>query len=55
MRLVNRAENWERAYEAFQQVNFSAWDYNTIKESMLDYLKLYHAEDFKDFNIRDFV
>lgn len=49
MRLVNRAENWERAYEAFQQVNFSAWDYNTIKESMLDYLKLYHAEDFKDF------
>lgn len=49
MRLVNRAENWERAYEAFQQVNFAAWDYNTIKESMLDYLKLYHAEDFKDF------
>lgn len=49
MRLVNRAENWERAYEAFQQVNFAAWDFNTIKESMLDYLKLYHAEDFKDF------
>lgn len=49
MRLVNRAENWERAYEAFQQVNFAAWDFNTIKESMLDYLKLYHSEDFKDF------
>jgi hypothetical protein len=49
MRLVNRAENWERAYEAFQQVNFAAWDYNTIKESLLDYLKLYHPEDFKDF------
>lgn len=49
MRLVNRAENWERVYEAFQQVNFAAWDYNTIKESLLDYLKLYHAEDFKDF------
>lgn len=49
MRLVSRAENWERAYEAFQQVNFAAWDFNTIKESLLDYLKLYHAEDFKDF------
>ena len=49
MRLVNRAENWERAYEAFQQVNFAAWDFNSIKESMLDYLKLYHSEDFKDF------
>jgi hypothetical protein len=49
MRLVNRAENWERAYEAFQQVNFAAWDFNSIKESILDYLKLYHPEDFKDF------
>lgn len=49
MRLVNRAENWERAYEAFQQVNFAAWDFNTIKASMLDYLKMYHPEDFKDF------
>lgn len=49
MRLVNRAENWERVYEAFQQVNFAAWDYDTIKESLLDYLKLYHPEDFKDF------
>lgn len=49
MRLVNRAEIWERAYEAFQQVNFAAWDYNTIKQSMVDYLRLYHPEDFKDF------
>lgn len=49
MRLINRAENWERAYEAFQQVNFSAWDYNTVKESLLDYLKLYYPEDFNDY------
>lgn len=49
MRLVKRAENWERAYEAFQQVNFAAWDYITIKESMLDFLKLYYPEDFNDF------
>jgi hypothetical protein len=49
MRQINRAENWERAYEAFQQVNFSAWDYNSVKESLLDYLKLYYPEDFNDF------
>lgn len=49
MRQINRAENWERAYEAFQQINFSAWDYNTIKESLLDYLKLYYPEDFNDY------
>lgn len=49
MRKINRAEIWERAYEAFQEINFSAWDYNTIKESILDYLKLYYPEDFNDF------
>lgn len=49
MRQINRAENWERAYEVFQQVNFSAWDFNSIKESLLDYLKLYYPEDFNDF------
>lgn len=49
MRKVSRAENWERAYEAFQQINFSAWDYTTIKESILDYLKLYYPEEFNDY------
>lgn len=49
MRQVSRAENWEKAYEAFQQINFSAWDYNSVKESLLDYLKLYYPEDFNDF------
>jgi len=48
-RIVNRAENWERAYEAFQQVNFAAWDFQTIKESLVDYLKLYYPEEFNDF------
>lgn len=49
MRLINRAENWEKAYEVFQQVNFAAWDYFTIKQSLLDYMKIYHTEDFSDF------
>lgn len=49
MRQVSKAENWERAYEAFQQINFSAWDFITVKESLLDYLKLYYPEDFNDF------
>lgn len=45
----NFAESWSTAYQAFQQINFSAWDYNTIKQSLVDYLKLYHSEDFNDF------
>lgn len=49
MRLINRAEVWQKAYDAFQQVNFSAWDFNTIKQSLIDYIKIYRAEDFSDF------
>lgn len=48
-RLVARAENWEKVYEAFNNVNFAAFDYNTIKQSLLDYVKLYFPETFNDF------
>lgn len=48
-RLVARAETWERAYSAFQNVNFAAFDYNTVKRSLLDYIKLYFPETFNDF------
>lgn len=49
-RQINRAEAWQTAYQAFQQVNFAAWDFDTIKKSLLDYLKTYYAEeDFNDY------
>lgn len=48
-RIISRAEAWERAYDVFQQVNFNAFDYNTIKQSLIDYMKLYFPEDFNDF------
>jgi hypothetical protein len=48
-RLVSRAESWERAFEAFSNINFAAFDYNTVKQSLLDYMKLYFSETFNDF------
>jgi hypothetical protein len=48
-RLVARAENWEKVYTAFAGVNFAAFDYNTVKQSLLDYIKLYFPESFNDF------
>jgi len=48
-REINIAEKWERAYDVFQQINFKAWDYKSIKESLLDYVKLYFPEDFNDY------
>lgn len=47
---INSAEVWKKTYEAFQQINFSAWDYNTIKKSLIDNLKTYYPEeDFNDY------
>ena len=48
-RQLSRAEAWERAHQVFTQVNFNAFDYSTIKESLLDYVKLYYPEDFNDY------
>lgn len=48
-RLISRAEAWEKAYEAFSQINFTAFDYKTIKDSMQQYIRLYFPESFNDF------
>lgn len=48
-RLVSRSESWEQVYTAFSNVNFAAFDYNTIKQSILDYIKLSFPETFNDF------
>lgn len=43
------AESWEKVYAAFQNINFAAYDYDTVKQSLIDYLKIYHKESFNDF------
>jgi len=48
-RLVSRAESWDRVYTAFQNVNFAAFDYNTVKQSLIHYIKLYFPETFNDY------
>lgn len=43
------AESWDKVYTAFKQINFTAYDYDTVKESLIQYLQIYHPEDFNDF------
>jgi hypothetical protein len=43
------AESWDKVYNAFSQINFTSYDYDTVKESLLQYLKIYHPENFNDF------
>lgn len=43
------AESWDKIYRAFETVNFTAFDYESIKLSLLDYLKFYYPENFNDY------
>lgn len=43
------AESWNKIYRAFEQVSFVSYDYDTVKQSLIDYLKLYYKESFNDF------
>lgn len=48
-RIISRAESWEAVYTAFQNINFAAFDFNTIKQSLLEYIKLTFPETFNDY------
>jgi len=43
------AEKWDKIYQAFETINFTAYDYESIKLSLLDYLKFYYPENFNDY------
>ena len=42
------AEDWRVIYTAFTQVNFNAYDFNTIRSAMVDYIRISYPEDFND-------
>jgi hypothetical protein len=42
------AEDWQTIYGAFTQINFASYDFNTIRSSMIDYIRLNYPEDFND-------
>ncbi len=48
LRTTNSAESWERVYKAFEEVNFAAFDYDTIKASLVEYMQIYYPESFND-------
>lgn len=42
------AEDWQVLYTAFSKVNFSSYDFNTIRASMINYIRLTYPENFND-------
>lgn len=43
------AEDWRKIYKAFSNVNFVSYDFDTIRRSLIEYLRLNYPEDFNDY------
>ena len=39
------AEDYTAVYQSFAQANFKAYDFDTIKSAMVDYIRLNYPED----------
>lgn len=42
-------EDWKRLYTTFRSADFQSYDYETLRKSMVDYLRTYYPEDFNDY------
>ncbi len=43
------AEDWKKIYQTFRNADFSSYDFETLRKSMIDYLRTYYPEDFNDY------
>lgn len=43
------AENWKTLYQTFKEADFTSYDFETLRKTMIDYLRLYYPEEFNDF------
>ena len=43
------AEDWRKIYQAFHQADFKSYDFETLRRTMVAYLKENYSDDFNDF------
>ena len=43
------AEDWTKLYQTFRSADFQSYDFETLRASMISYLRTYYPEDFNDF------
>jgi len=43
------AEDWKVIYKAYSQINFQAYDFDTIRAALVDYIKINFPENFNDY------
>ena len=42
-------ENWRQIYQTFREADFQSYDFETLRKSFIDYLRLYYPETFNDY------
>ena len=42
-------QDWAKVYQTFRDADFQSYDYETLRKTMIDYLRSYYPEDFNDF------
>jgi len=45
---LNAAEDWKLVYESFKKISLTAYDYDTIRSTMVDYLRITYPDTFND-------
>ena len=41
--------DWQAIYQTFREADFRSYDYETLRKSFIDYLRLYYPETFNDY------
>ena len=42
-------EDWKRIYQNYREADFQSYDFETLRKSFVDYLRLYYPETFNDY------
>jgi hypothetical protein len=42
-------EDWKRIYQTYREADFQSYDFETLRKSFVDYVRLYYPETFNDY------
>jgi hypothetical protein len=42
-------EDWKRIYQTYREADFQSYDFESLRKSFVDYLRLYYPETFNDY------
>ena len=42
-------EDWKRIYQTYREADFQSYDFETLRKSFVDYVRLYYPESFNDY------